>query len=733
MTNGPRPAEHDERIEKLLAAMSFEEKLAQLQIRYHPDPDVAQSFVRAGIGAVFWPQGAAATNEMQRIAVEETRHGIPLLVGLDVVHGQRTIFPIPLAQASSFDPDVAELDGRVSAQEARSGGVTWTFAPMIDVSRDPRWGRVAEGFGEDTYLQSVFGMAKVLGYQGDSLASPSSIAACAKHYVAYGQAEGGRDYNTVDVSERRLRNVYLEPFRAVVQAGVASVMAALNTVSGRPMHAHRDLLTGVLKDEWGLSGPVVGDADAVVNLIAHGVAEDLHDALVQSLGAGLDIEMGGNVIDQHGNTDLLPTDLPSARVDDAVRRVLRLKAALGLFDNPYVDPAAELVASTADSRAAARWAAERSVVLLKNDGTLPLRGGPLKVLLVGPYAESRDHLGAWVMSFAEPSSESLADALRTIRGVEVTVTVLPGADFYDAKPESQEQVRRAAADHDIVLVAAGEPSSLSGEASSRSDLRLPGDQEALIHAVADTGVPFAVVLMSGRPLVTSGWIDRAPAVLMAWHLGTQAPAALARLLTGEVDPAGRLPMSFPRSAGQVPIYYDHENTGRPATTAGQLRQDEIDIGLVGPNNVDDRYTSKYRDLELGPQFSFGHGLSYTTFGYSELSVDPAEISVSALRSGQSFEVSVRVTNTGDRAGDEVTQLYIRDPIASTAQPVRRLRGFRRTHLDAQESASVTFQLGAEDLGFWTGRGTEFLVEPGRFELHIGGTLETTRRLDVRVQ
>ncbi|GAB2965623.1 glycoside hydrolase family 3 N-terminal domain-containing protein [Streptomyces heilongjiangensis] len=724
MTLNPAPSGADDRIEALLSAMSREEKLAQLQIGYRPRLEDAAELVRAGIGAVFWPRSAEAANELQRVAREETPHGIPLLVGLDVVHGQRTIFPIPLAQAASFDPAVAASDARVSAREAASGGVTWTFSPMIDVSRDPRWGRVAEGFGEDTLLNAVFGAAKVRGYQGSSLTGPDSILACAKHYVAYGAAEGGRDYNTVDASEYRLRNVHLEPFRAAVEAGAATVMASFNTVAGRPAHANRWLLTHVLKGEWKHEGLVVGDAEGVVNLLAHGVAEDLPDALAQSFTAGLDMEMGGSVVGPDGRTALTPEALSAERVDDAVRRVLRLKAALGLFDGPYVDPSAEITAPSSTARAAAREAAERSAVLLRNDGTLPLADGPRRVLLVGPYAESTDHLGAWVQSFAEPAG-SLADALRDERP-DLHVTVLPGASFFGDDPALQEQAARAAAGHDVVVVAVGEPSALTGEASSRSDLRLPGDQERLITAVAGTGVPFAVVLVAGRPLVTGDWIDRAPAVLCAWHLGTEAAPAIARLLTGAANPAGRLPMSFPRTAGQIPVHYDHENTGRPATSGGSLQQEEVDIGLQGPANVDDRFTSKYRDLPLGPQFTFGHGLSYTTFAYGPPSVSVTEIGLEELRGGATVEVCVQVTNTGSRAGDEVVQLYLRDPVASVAQPVRRLRGFSRIALEPGQSSLVHLKLGWQDLGFWTGRGDEYVVEPGRFEVHVGGTLETTR-------
>ena len=514
--------------------MTWDEKLAQMQVVFRPDPAELDRWVRAGVGATFWPRSAAAVNALQRVAVEQTRLGIPLLIGLDVIHGQRTMAPTPLAMAASFDPGMVERTARLAAAEAASGGVNWTFSPMIDVSRDPRWGRVAEGFGEDPYLTAVMGAAMIRGYQGDDLRAPGSIAATAKHFVGYGHAEGGRDYNTADMSEHRLRNVYLEPFRAATAAGVASVMAAFNTIGGKPMHAHRRLLTGVLKDEWGMRGVIVGDADGVANLVPHGVATDLPDAVRQSVQAGLDIEMGGSLTDDGGQALLVAEELGTDRVDDAVRRILTLKTMLGLFDQPYVPEDEEITEPTRAARALVRAAAARSTVLLKNDGTLPVTPSG-RVLLTGPYATSTDHLGAWTQSFAAPA-RSIADEL-TGRYPLVEFTVEPGVGFYDDDPANLETVAAAAASHDLVLVFAGEPSGLSGEAASRSDLRLPGRQEELIRTVAATGVPFVVVLENGRPLVTSGWIDLAPAVLEAWHLGTEAAAAIVDVLTGAAEPA----------------------------------------------------------------------------------------------------------------------------------------------------------------------------------------------------
>jgi beta-glucosidase len=590
---------------------------------------------------------------------------------------------------------------------------------------------VVESFGEDPYLTAHFGSAKARAYQGESLADPTSVLACLKHYVGYGMAEGGRDYNTTDASEQRLRNVYLEPFRQAVAAGAATVMASFNTVSGVPMHANRYLLTDVLKRDWGHAGVVVGDAEGVSQLVAHGVARDTADAVRLALSAGLDVEMGGSVLDGDGEPVVGPDDVDEARVDDAVLRLLRLKFAVGLFDNPYVDEQREATAPTEETRAAARWAAERCLVLLKNDGAvLPLADDGRRVLLVGPYATSDDHLGAWVQHFAARAgtlAEALVEALPRSR-----ITALPGAEFLTADANLQAEARRAAADHDVVVVAVGEPSDLSGEAKSRSDIRLPGDQERLVHAIADSGTPFVVVLCNGRPLDVSSWIDRAPAVLEAWHLGLEGPAAIAAALSGAVNPGGRLPMSFPRSIGQVPIHYDHESTGRPARTGGSFDFARADVALAGPGNTDDFYTSKYLDLPLGPQFEFGYGLSYTRFELGTPHIGDSAPTLDDVAAGQRVEVSIPVRNIGDRSGDDVVQLYVRDLVASLAPPVRRLRGFQRISLEPGEQRTVSFTLSYPDFGFWTNEpGGRFVVEPGDFTLTISDGMQE-RELPLRL-
>ncbi|SDM67506.1 glycoside hydrolase family 3 N-terminal domain-containing protein [Actinomyces ruminicola] len=722
-----------ERIEALLASLTWEEKLAQIQITFKMTQEECLDAARSGIGALFWPGNAADTNAVQRAAVEETAHGIPLLIGLDVIHGQRTTFPTPLAMGASFSAAAARSCAAVSAAEARSGGVTWTFSPMVDVSRDPRWGRVAEGFGEDPLLTGELGAAMVEGYQHERLDEPGTMVATAKHFIGYGAAEGGRDYNTVDMSAQRLHSVYLPPFAACVQAGTGSVMASFNTFNGLPVHANRRLLTGVLKDELGFTGAIVGDASGVENLIPHGVAADLPDAARTSLSAGLDIEMGGHLHDPVARPEqpALLDDTDSAlvaRVDDAVRRVLALKLALGLFDNPYVDPAAEITAPTPEHLAAARAAAEKCPVLLTNDGALPIAPTARRILLAGPAATHTDHLGAWVQHFAASPDQSLADALTAALAARAAdagtpapeLTVLGGQDPLGVTEAEVAEVAAAAEDADLVILALDEPSQLTGEATSRADLHLPGDQAALVHAVAATGTPLAVVLVAGRPLVVEDWIEEPGAVLMAWHLGTTAPEVIADILTGTVNPSGRLPMGLPRHSGQLPATYDaHENTGRPATRGGEMIKPAFDMGLDGPANLQEFFTSKYRDLELGPRFRFGHGLSYTGFTYRDAALNRTTVSRAELDAGAAVEVKVTIANTGERDGEDVVLLFTRDVLASLAPAVRRLAGFQRVAVPAGGSAQVTFRLERSHLALWDDDGDGWRVEPGDFEIRLG--------------
>ncbi|MBD3689733.1 glycoside hydrolase family 3 C-terminal domain-containing protein [Nanchangia anserum] len=715
------------RIDDLMARMTWEDKLNQLQVTFAMSDDEQDARAASGIGALFWPMSAAATNRIQRVAVEQSRLGIPLLIGLDVIHGQFTTFPIPLAMAASLEPADVECAARTSAEEARSGGVNWTFAPMIDVSRDPRWGRVAEGFGEDPLITSRMAAGSVAGFQTDDLAGPATMAACAKHFIGYGAGEGGRDYNTVDMSELRLRSTYLPSFASAVDAGVATVMASFNTFNGVPVHANRYLLTDVLRGELGFAGAVVGDASGVENLVPHGLAHGLAEAATLAYRAGLSIEMGGNMYSlDHGA--LLDEGDPEvvARVEEACRIVLRLKMAMGLFDNPYVDEATEVNAPSDHTRQRALNVARHCPVLLTNDGTLPLSRSMRRVLLAGPGADSLDHLGAWVQqAFAAPPTETLADALGELLGSDgpelVSVGQMDPLAIIDA---DIERVRDAAAGCDVIVLALEEPSQLTGEATSRASLRLPGGQERLIAAATATGIPVVVVLTNGRPLVVADWIDQPNAVLEAWHLGIEGPRAIADILLGHVSPSGRLPMAFPRHEGQLPACYDaHENTGRPASVGGSMRKPTFDVGLDGPANLQEFFTSKYRDLDLGPQFSFGHGLSY-----ADLSLDTRlgtdSISLADLDAGATITVEVTLSNASSIDVEWTPLVFVTDVVASIAPAVRRLADFKRLRIRAHGSATWRCQIGAEQLGFHTGDARGFIVEPGEFRIHVAGTTDT---------
>lgn len=705
-------SDHDTEIKELLGRMTPVEKLGQLQQLAWgfntgpggPGTEDVEAAARAGrVGSVLNLMGAENANALQRIAVEESRLGIPLIYGLDVIHGYWTTFPIPLAQAAAFDPSVTETDGAVSAREARSDGIHWAFSPMMDVTHEPRWGRIAESHGEDPYLTARYAAAKVRGYQGSSLSAPDRVAACAKHFAAYGGAEGGRDYNTVDVSEQRLRNLYLPPFLAAVDAGAATVMAAFNTVSGVPAHGNTHTLTDILKTQWGFDGVVVSDWAAVDELVTHGFAADRAEAGLLAMNAGVDVEMASTSFVEHG-AELLARGLISAeRLDDAVTRVLRLKFRLGLFDRPYVDLDAVIPEPTPAARAAARDAAARCMVLLRNSpAVLPLDPAVSTIAVVGPFADSTDLLGTWVLG--ETQRRFPAGTVRQALETALPNTRIRHADGVPAAVD-------AALAADVTIVVAGEPSALSGEAATRADLGLPDAQEELIAAVAATGKPYAVVLLGGRPL-TGAWLDSAPAVLMAWHPGIEGGNAIADVLTGAVNPGGKLPVTFPRAVGQVPIYYNRENTGRP----------------YDPARPENPFVSAYLDLADGPRFPFGHGRSYTTFAVDEPSLSQDRIGAAALHDGATVEVTVALRNTGHHAGDEVVQLYVHDRAASIVQPVRRLRGFHRVHLAAGEETVVRFTLAADDLGFWTGDPNgRFVMEPGEVDLHTGTSSVTTSR------
>ncbi len=702
------------RVAALLEQMTLEEKLGQLQqlsggrdfLEKHVD------IVRNGLlGSTLNVRGAKTLNALQRVAVEESRLKIPLIFGFDVIHGYRTIFPIPLGEAASWDPAAAERSAAIAAAEARAAGLHWTFAPMVDIARDARWGRIAEGAGEDPYLGAVLARARVRGFQGDDYSRPDKVVACAKHWVAYGAAEAGRDYNTVDMSEATLRTIYFPPFKAAVEAGVGTLMSAFNDLNGVPASANPFTLTQVLRKEWGFDGFVVSDHESVLELLNHGVGADQADIARQALSAGVDMEMVSRSYVTHGARLVKDGRLPVAVVDEAVRRILRVKFRAGLFERPYADESREPNAMlTPEFRTSAREIAARSMVLLKNDGrVLPLAASMGTIAVVGPLADARrDMMGNWtgdgretdVVTVLEGIKAAVPRGTNVVHAQGVTISVknlMPDpAQSTDGDHASIEQAVQTARGADAVVLVIGETGGMSGEAASRTSLDLPGRQLELAQKVIATGKPVAVVLMNGRPL-SIGWLAaHAPAILEAWFPGTEAGHAVADVLFGKVNPGGKLPVTFPRTVGQAPIYYNHKNTGRPP-------------------NVKDKYTSMYLDVPWTPLYPFGHGLSYTEFRLSNL-----QLSAPQIASDGTINVAVDIENAGKRGGDEVVQLYIQDVVASVTRPVQELRGFQRVTLKPGEQRRVQFTLGAADLGFYD-REMKWVVEPGEFRVRVSNS------------
>ncbi len=688
------------RVEDLLARMTLEEKVGQT-CQYSGFQKEHENLVKQGrVGSFLNVMGAENANRAQKIAVEQSRLGIPLIFGLDVIHGFRTIFPIPLAMASTWDPELVKKAASAAAAEASSDGFRWTFAPMVDVARDPRWGRIAEGNGEDPYLGSAMARAYVEGFQGDDLSSPSSLVACAKHYVAYGGAEGGRDYNTVDVSERTLRDVYLPPFKAAVEAGCGTLMSAFNDLGGVPASGNRFTLTDVLRGEWGFEGFVVSDWNSVAELINHGFAAGPAEAAKEALEAGVDMDMASNLYQTHLAQLVKEGKVPKECLDTAVRRILGIKFKLGLFEHPYVDTErASTVIKCKEHVELALKAARESMVLLKNDGdTLPLKKDIKSLAIIGPLADNQDELlGTWAFTGDPKDVVTVLEGVKGKVSPKTKVLHAKGCDIEgDSKEGFADAVEKAKAS-DAAILAVGEGRFMSGEASSRSTLDLPGVQEELVKAVYETGVPVVMVLLSGRPNSIRWSAEHVPAILEAWHPGTQGGAAVADVLFGDCNPAGRLAATFPRTVGQVPIYYNFKNTGRPSSA--------------------ERWTSKYIDLPYTPLFPFGHGLSYTRFEYSNLKIMPETI-----KTDGKVKVSVDVQNVGKRTGDEVVQLYIRDAVGSVTRPVKELKGFKRLTLKPNEKRAVEFTLGPEELSF-TNREMRCVVEPGVINIMVGKSSE----------
>ncbi|MHA3704732.1 beta-glucosidase BglX [Jatrophihabitans sp. YIM 134969] len=705
----------ERRIDALLARMTTAEKFGQMTLTNTPDSAETELAEKSGLGGVFSVVGAAELNRLQKIAVEQTRLKIPLIFGLDVIHGYTTNFPIPLAQASSWDPGVGNTDATLSAAEARRSGIHWTYAPMMDVSHEPRWGRIAEGSGEDPYLVSQFAVGKVQGYQGSDYSAADRLAACAKHFVAYGQPEGGRDYNTVDVSIQRLHNTYLPPFLASVRAGVATAMASFNTVSGVPAHGNTYVLRDVLKGTYAFDGFVVSDYTGIQELIPHGLVGNGRSAGRAGITAGVDMEMVSTNYRLYGPALLASGQITMAEVDDAVRRLLRIKLRLGLFENPYTDATREVTSVSSANRAAARRLGARSMVLLKNDavdGTplLPVPGGTKRIALIGPLARATYDLnGTWSGLGTGAGTTPPVTVEKGLKDAGKTVVYRQGSNVDDTDTSMIADAVSAARGADLAVLVVGETADMSGEAAARSMIGLPGVQLQLVQQVAAAQPNTVVVLVNGRPLTLTEVAAAVPAIVEAWAPGVEAGHAVADVLTGAVNPGGKLPVSFPRQVGQVPIYYNHENTGRPY-------------------DPDNKYTSKYLDLPDGPLFAFGYGLSYTSFELSNLRLSTPSL---ATRNG-TLDVTVDVRNIGGRAGDEVVQLYIHDPVASIVQPVRRLRGFQRVTLARGATQTVTFRMTPNDVGFYD-NDAKFLVEKGEIELYVGRSSDDADSLTATIQ
>src|SRR5436190_12542081 len=634
-------------IDSLLARMTLEEKLGQLnQVSVDGQPNAEQlDLARKGlVGSFLNLAGADATHAAQHVAVTESRLHIPLILGLDVIHGYRTIFPIPLAEAASWDSEAVEAAAHVAAREAAAAGVNWTFAPMVDIARDPRWGRIAEGSGEDPYLGSQMAAARVRGFQGTDLRAPEAVMATVKHFAAYGGAEGGRDYNTADVSERTLREIYLPPFRAAVDAGAGSIMTSFNEIAGIPSHANRWLVTTLLRDEWKFRGFVVSDWTGIEELLAHGVAGSRADAGKLGLDAGVDMDMVSGIYLEDVPALVRAGRIPVATVDAAVRRILAAKAAFGLFADPYHGSSVERERSVLlapEHRQLARRVAQEAIVLLKNDGQrLPLGPAVRTLAVIGPLADDKvAALGSW------PGRGDRRDAVTVLEGIKARLApdtkllYAKGCGITDTSTAGVAEAVALARLANVALLVLGEAGDMSGEAASRSSLGLPGVQQQLLEAVQATGTPVVLVLMNGRPLAVQWAADHVPAILEAWALGVETGHALADVLFGDVSPSGKMPVTFPRAVGQIPIYYNHKNTGRPP--------------------ADQKYTSKYIDLPSTPLFPFGFGLSYTTFTYSDLHLSAPSMSPSGT-----IKVTATVTNSGARAGTEVVQLYVHDLVGS---------------------------------------------------------------------
>lgn len=704
--------EIENKVETLLHKMTLEEKLGQMnQLSPWDFEELAKRVRKGEVGSILNVVNPEEVNKIQKIAVEESRLGIPLIVSRDVIHGYKTIFPIPLGQAATFNPEVVKEGARVAAIEASADGIRWTFAPMIDVARDPRWGRIAESCGEDPYLNAVMGTAMIKGYQGDSLNDPTAIAACAKHFVAYGAAEGGRDYNSTFIPERVLRNVYLPPFKAAADAGCATFMTSFNDNDGVPSTANSFVLKDVLRKEWKYDGMVVTDWASALEMVNHGFCTDGKDAAEKSVNAGVDMEMVSETFIQHLKQSIAENKVSIETIDNAVRNILRLKFRLGLFDNPYV-VTPQTVKYAEKHLQTAKTAAEQSVILLKNENqTLPFTDKIKTLAVIGPMADAPyEQMGTWVFDGEKEHTQTPLTAIKEMYGNKVKVIFEKGLDY--SRDKNTAGIARAVSavrQADAVVIFVGEESILSGEAHSLANLNLQGAQSQLIKELAATGKPVVTVVMAGRQLVIADEVKVSDAMLYSFHPGTMGGPAIADILFGKVNPSGKTPVTFPRMSGQVPIYYAQHKTGRPANPTEMLI-DEIPVE-AGQTSVGCR--SFYLDAGNSPLFPFGYGLSYTTFEYSNLSLASDNLTVQ-----DTLSISFTLKNTGKYDGTEVVQLYVQDKVGSVTRPVKELKRFQRVTLKAGESTQVSLNLPVSELAFW-GYDMNYTVEPGDFTLWVG--------------
>ena len=703
----------DERVEKILGSMTIEDKIGQLnQMDGRRDIEKIKQEVREGtLGSIMNIVDPAVTDELQRIAVEESPSHVPLLFARDVVHGFNTVLPIPLGMAASWDNELIEAAARNTALEATEKGIRWAFAPMMDIARDPRWGRIAESFGEDTYMAGRLATAVVRGYQGDSLEDQTSMAACAKHFVGYGDAEGGRDYNTTSIPPRTLRDVYLPPFKACVDDGCASIMTSFNDNDGLPSTGNRWLLTELLRDQWGFKGVVVSDWGSVAGLIPHGVSPDKRDAAKQCITAGCDMDMSSRSYLLNMKDLVEKGEVDIAVLDEAVRRVLRLKMQLGLFDKPYARKASTTDIYSEPVLETACRLAEESIVLLKNEGALPVATNGRKVLVVGPMADAAyDQMGTWALDGDKTHTVTPIAAMKQYWGDKAEITYISCLTHPRDKSEAEfKKVVKAAKKADVVVAFVGEEQMMSGEAHSLSSLDLQGAQSQMLEALAGTDTPLVTIFMAGRPLTIGRQVEISDAVLYAWHPGTMGGKALANIIFGAANPSGKLPVTFPRNVGQIPIYYNHKHTSHRAKgTEGNLDSipREAYQSVMG-------HTSSYLDVAPSPLFHFGYGLSYTTFELSDIVLESKEVTADGT-----IRASIVVTNTGSCTGTEVVQLYTGRKIASVTQPMKELKDFQRVSLAPGESRKVDFEVPVSRLAFHN-RDMVLVVEEGNYTLTIG--------------